>query len=810
MKTFKIFSTAALALMMAACSSEDAALNNSPAQQQGRKVHFTATIAAPGGNASTRTEYTEVTEGDAAGTINVAWKAKDEIALIHNGTKDVVTVETVNEDGSATITGDITVGTNGEAVIAYYPAAAIELNNDKNPVSAAAYTEKMLAQDGTLSYIASNLDLRVGESTIAVDGDKATLSDNVKLTSNTAIWKLTLQDNAETPAALSATQVSVKVDGETPVTIASTAKLSTATSTVYLAMPPMSESEATVTIEAVTANGTYIYENSGLTLAAGNYYQSTVTMAPAVTDLSKLTANYTAQDGDILTGTLGANVKISIADGATVTLDNVSINADGTWNRDNWAGLTCEGDATIILKDGSENTVKGFRANYPGIYVPENKKLTIKGETAGTGILTASSNGMGAGIGGGMMIGCGNIEIQGGVITAIGGGGGAGIGGANSSSCGTITISGGTITATGSSGAAGIGSGSYGTCVDIIITGGSVTATGGANAAGIGSGGGGTCGDILISGGTVSATGGTDAAGIGSGTGTEGCGAITISGGTVTATGGENAAGIGSGYEGKCTTITISGGTVTATGGNGNGGAGIGTGFDGKCGNIMITSGVTKVTAKKGNSATNSIGIGSGRNGSCGTVTIGGVNTGAISTSPYTYDPSAPVYTMAANATAGDVGKLICTDGHIHAYNADAACTKSRVAKIIYVGSSTGDATYNHGLALALADEGKMDWNNAKTACTNKNTSATVKSASWMLPSYDQWDKMKTAAGGYEALRDGFTSVGGSNLESDYYWSSKEYEIDPSNAWTFLFSNGSWGGFFKSMNSILVRACLAF
>ena len=173
MKTFKIFSTAALALMMAACSSEDTAQSNYPAQQ-GQKVPFSATIAAPGSGAGTRTEYTEVTTGDAAGTINVAWKAKDEIALIHNGTKDVVTVETVNEDGSATITGDITVGTNGEAVTAYYPAAAIELNSDKKPVPAEAYTANLLAQDGTLSYIASNLDLRSGESTIAVDGDKAT------------------------------------------------------------------------------------------------------------------------------------------------------------------------------------------------------------------------------------------------------------------------------------------------------------------------------------------------------------------------------------------------------------------------------------------------------------------------------------------------------------------------------------------------------------------------------------------------------------------------------------------------------------
>ena len=171
---------------------------------------------------------------------------------------------------------------------------------------------------------------------------------------------------------------------------------------------------------------------------------------------------------------------------------------------------------------------------------------------------------------------------------------------------------------------------------------------------------------------------------------------------------------------------------------------------------------------------------------------------------------TAEAYTMAANATAGDVGKLICTDGHIHTYSADAACTKSRVAMIIYVGSSTGDATYNHGLALALTDESSsgMDWNNAKTACTNKNTSATVKSASWMLPSRTQWETMGATSSTYTTLLNGFTSVGGSNLESDYYRSSTEY--DTYSAWMFLFSDGSWDWFSKSINSSLVRACLAF
>ena len=175
---------------------------------------------------------------------------------------------------------------------------------------------------------------------------------------------------------------------------------------------------------------------------------------------------------------------------------------------------------------------------------------------------------------------------------------------------------------------------------------------------------------------------------------------------------------------------------------------------------------------------------------------------------------AAAAYTMAANAVAGDVGKLICTDGHIHTYNADAACTKSRVAKIIYVGSSTGEAApYNHGLALALTDEGSsgMAWEAAKTACTNKNTSATaVESASWMLPSKTQWETMGATNSTYTTLRDGFTSVGGSNLQSDYYWSSSEYDSNSNYAWGYTFVYGNWNDTSKGYGAIRVRACLAF
>ena len=211
-------------------------------------------------------------------------------------------------------------------------------------------------------------------------------------------------------------------------------------------------------------------------------------------DLATVTEATTVGDGYTVTGTLGANVKISIADGATVTLDGVTINGVDNSNY-KWAGINCLGDATIILS--GTNTVKGFYEEYPGIHVPQNKTLTIEG----SGSLTASSNYYGCGIGGGCEIACGNIVIAGGTITATGGSGSAGIGGGKESSCGNISITGGTVTATGGKNAAGIGSGSEGSCGTVTITDGvtSVTATKGKDANySIGAGNHGSCGTVTI------------------------------------------------------------------------------------------------------------------------------------------------------------------------------------------------------------------------------------------------------------------------------------------------------------------------
>ncbi|MBO7119885.1 MAG: InlB B-repeat-containing protein [Bacteroidaceae bacterium] len=232
-----------------------------------------------------------------------------------------------------------------------------------------------------------------------------------------------------------------------------------------------------------------------------------------VTDLSTITENFVAPDGEILTGTLDTGqhpVKISIADGARVTLDGATIHGVNLASCP-WAGLTCEGNGTLILAEGTTSEIEGFHDNYPGIFVPAGKTLTIRGDGSLIAYCYNSIHyigGFGAGIGGGARIpDCGNINIEGGNIKAYGNGSAAGIGGGVGKACGDITISGGTVYAKGGTRAPGIGCGETyyegdvpGSCGNITITNGvtSVTALSTTGNNSIGTGGGGTCGTVTI------------------------------------------------------------------------------------------------------------------------------------------------------------------------------------------------------------------------------------------------------------------------------------------------------------------------
>ncbi len=154
------------------------------------------------------------------------------------------------------------------------------------------------------------------------------------------------------------------------------------------------------------------------------------------------------------------------------------------------------------------------------------------------------------------------------------------------------------------------------------------------------------------------------------------------------------------------------------------------------------------------------------------------------------------------NATdTGDayLGQVIGDDGKNYDY-ADLPSGVTAVAMICYVGDT-------HVLALALTDEGQMDWSTAITTCA-AHTPA-VPCGTWKLASQDEWNQMISGAGGYAALRDGFSSVGGTNMQSAVYWSSTEGPVNTI-AYRYKFSSGDWDLGVKTQDIINARACLAF
>ena len=151
--------------------------------------------------------------------------------------------------------------------------------------------------------------------------------------------------------------------------------------------------------------------------------------------------SYTAQDGDVLTGSTSGTV--TIASGANVTLSDVTITG----------GIVCAGTAEITLVGTNSVTGASHKA---GIQVGgSGTTLTIKGN----GSLTANGGSQSAGIGLSRAWDVdamgGNIVIEGGNITATGDDFGAGIGTGvsygngtdNTATIGNITIKGGTVRA---------------------------------------------------------------------------------------------------------------------------------------------------------------------------------------------------------------------------------------------------------------------------------------------------------------------------------------------------------------------------
>ena len=169
-------------------------------------------------------------------------------------------------------------------------------------------------------------------------------------------------------------------------------------------------------------------------------------------------------------------------------------------------------------------------------------------------------------------------------------------------------------------------------------------------------------------------------------------------------------------------------------------------------------------------------------------------------------------YPVALSAVTADyVGSVVTTDCNVYAKVSEIPAGKTAAAMIAYV-SGTGT-----GLAIALANEGEMDWNSAMSTCEGKTK---IGGKSWKLPSEDEWKQMFSANGGndgsYTGLNTAITTAGGTALQENEYWSSSEGgdwdDDDGYNEANYVeLYNGDtfWSPELKN-ESRLVRAVLAF
>ena len=292
MKTKNIFTLAAMALMMAACTNEDLTQpqTTQPGAGGSKGIPFTATIS---GKAATRA----IKENTTDGILETSWAKGEKVALMHGGIVDVMEVTEVGTDGSATISGTITGSpADGDKVDLFYPASVVDVSGESPEVKT---NEQLLAeQDGKLETIAENYDYRMKDgATLKVVLGSATLDGTVSLENQLAIVRFSLSDGT---SALEAESFEIDDNSGQPII---TVTPSSADNVFYVAMPP-ANAQAFHFI-AKKGNEEYFYSQPSATLAAGKYYYQNMTLkdmlnTPLTLEATEKGTTITAVCGDAI------------------------------------------------------------------------------------------------------------------------------------------------------------------------------------------------------------------------------------------------------------------------------------------------------------------------------------------------------------------------------------------------------------------------------------------------------------------------------------------------------------------------------
>ena len=296
MKTKSIMTLAAMALMMAACTSEDLTQPQTPSS---KGIPFTATIS---GKAATRA----IKENTTDGILETSWAKGEKVALMHGGIVDVMEVTEVGTDGSATITGTITGSpADGDKVDLFYPASVVDVSGGSPVVQS---PEQLLAkQDGKLETIAEKYDYRMKDgATLKVVLGSASIEGAVSLENQLAIVRFSLVKQAsDGTSALEAESFEIDDNSGQPII---TVTPSSADSVFYVAMPPANAQA--FHFAAKKGNEEYFYSQPSATLAAGKYYYQNMTLKDMLNTPLTLEAT---EDGTTITAKCGREIDFQYA-----------------------------------------------------------------------------------------------------------------------------------------------------------------------------------------------------------------------------------------------------------------------------------------------------------------------------------------------------------------------------------------------------------------------------------------------------------------------------------------------------------------
>jgi len=241
----------------AACSSDDIALDEQPAQTR----TYTMTVNATKGSDATKGGDARTTRALSLDgkTLNATWATTENIYVKKGDTWASGSLQPDADAATATLKGTLSgiAIEAGDVLTLQFPKSG-DISYD--------------GQAGTLEDIAANFDYATATATVA----SVSATGNINPTEATttfqnqqAIVKFTLVDKADGTTPLAATQLTVS-DGTNTYTVTP----ASATSEIYVAIPGITNQ--TVTLTATTGSGTYTYEKANVTFTNGKYYAVSV------------------------------------------------------------------------------------------------------------------------------------------------------------------------------------------------------------------------------------------------------------------------------------------------------------------------------------------------------------------------------------------------------------------------------------------------------------------------------------------------------------------------------------------------------